>query len=142
MLLAHSAEVPPAPGQHGLQKPLFEAIKRESETIVSVLLSAGANPNDRDPRWSDRVSHSPLMHIIPFECVLRCLLAAGTEPTVIDSRADSLLTFILESRQTEAVQMLIGTRFVVQFESVQSLAQSHPQGAYNTRSSRPGRKME
>lgn len=107
MLLAHGVEVSPAPGRHGLQKPLFEAIKRGSETIVSMLLSADANPNDRIPRWSDRVSHSPLMHAIPFEGVFRCLLAAGAEPTAIDSRGDSLLAFILESGQTGAVQLLI-----------------------------------
>ena len=32
VLLAHGAELSPAPGRHGLQKPLFEAMKRGPET--------------------------------------------------------------------------------------------------------------
>ncbi|PWY66386.1 ankyrin [Aspergillus sclerotioniger CBS 115572] len=109
-VLAHGAEVSPAPGHMHVRRPLFEAIDQGSEAMVSWLLRAGADPNDRS-RWFNSVDDSALKHSLPFEGIFRCLLAAGADPTAVDGRGDSLTAIILASGQTAAVQMLIDQGF-------------------------------
>ncbi|OJI79400.1 hypothetical protein ASPTUDRAFT_78790 [Aspergillus tubingensis CBS 134.48] len=103
VFLDHGAEVSPSPGLMHMRKPFIEAIKQGSEAMVSMLLSAGADPNDQDAQ--DR--YPALRHAIPFEGIFSHLLAAGADPTAVDRPGDTLPAIVLASGRTALVQMLI-----------------------------------
>ncbi|GLA28587.1 hypothetical protein CBS147346_10720 [Aspergillus niger] len=103
VLLAHGAEASPSPGRMRMRKPLIEAIIQGSEAMVSMLLSAGADPNDQDAQDG----YAALRHAIPFEGIFRRLLAAGADPTAINRPGDTLPAIVLALGRTAIVQMLI-----------------------------------
>lgn len=103
VLLAHGAETSPSPGVMPMRKPLIEAIKQGSEAMVSMLLSAGADPNDQDAQ----VGFAALKHAIPFEGIFRRLLAVGADPTAVDCQGDTIPATVLASGSTALVQALI-----------------------------------
>ncbi|RAH65579.1 ankyrin repeat domain-containing protein [Aspergillus aculeatinus CBS 121060] len=76
--------------------------------MVSLFLRAGADPNDRDLGSDfDRTVAPALKHAIPFEGIFRRLLAAGADPTAVDSINISVIGHALRSGRTAVVQMLI-----------------------------------
>ncbi|RAK85506.1 ankyrin repeat protein [Aspergillus costaricaensis CBS 115574] len=103
VLLAHGAETSPSPGVMPMRKPLIEAIKQGSEAMVSMLLSAGADPNDQDAQ----AGFAALKHAIPFEGIFRHLLTAGADPTAVDCQGDTIPATVLASGRTTLVQALI-----------------------------------
>lgn len=103
VLLAHGAEASPPPGRMRLRKPLIEAILQGSESIVSMLLSAGAYCNDQD----EHIGVAALKHAIPFEGIFRRLLATGADTTAVPGQGNTLVAAVLASGCTAVVQMLI-----------------------------------
>ncbi|GKZ17847.1 hypothetical protein AbraIFM66951_012113 [Aspergillus brasiliensis] len=104
VLLTHGTDACPSPGQMRLRKPLIEAIIQGSESMVSMLLSAGAYSNDPD----ETIGLEALKHAIPFEGIFRHLLTAGTGPTTAHCQDnETLIVTILASSRTTVVQMLI-----------------------------------
>ncbi|GLB07220.1 hypothetical protein AtubIFM57258_002549 [Aspergillus tubingensis] len=99
VLLAHGADVSPSPGRMRMRKPLIEAIKQGSEAMVSMLLGAGADPNDQDAQ----PGFAALKHAIPFEGIFHHLLTAGADPTAVDCQGDTIPATVLADSICRAI---------------------------------------
>ncbi|OJK02244.1 hypothetical protein ASPACDRAFT_41063 [Aspergillus aculeatus ATCC 16872] len=109
VLLAYSAEVSPAQAQKYSLKPFLQAVVKGSESMVSLFLLAGANPNEQDQRarYGDSTISPALTYAIPLERILRRLLAAAADPTAVNDSNDSVISHALVSGQTTVIQILI-----------------------------------
>ncbi|PWY63634.1 ankyrin [Aspergillus eucalypticola CBS 122712] len=94
---AEVVQVSPSPGQMRMRKLFIEAIKQGSEVMVSMLLSTGTDPNDQDAQDG----YPALRHAIPFEGILRHLLAAGADPTAVDRPGDTLPAIMLIDKEID-----------------------------------------